>query len=313
MRICPDCHASVDDAAKFCDNCGFHFEPAAPVNNVSNSQAAPAQPAAAWQATPGVASGTCSTCGYVNIPGEMFCQNCGVQLAPVASVPPPPPRPIPGTPPVEEKQSVVEKPAEAAPPQAVAPVEPAQAAGHICPVCGFANDPKDVYCQNCGSQLAESVVTPPAPAAAPFSAANVQAVGEAEQPDTSPSLSAQRASLGYAPMSAAPPGMGKFVVRDTGAVVLLPAGRNELILGRTDPVRNIFPDVDLTPYGGEKGGVSRIHARLILEGRQLYLEDLNSTNFTFLNKQRIYPGQRYALKQGDEVRVGLLTLEYWAE
>jgi pSer/pThr/pTyr-binding forkhead associated (FHA) protein len=37
---------------------------------------------------------------------------------------------------------------------------------------------------------------------------------------------------------------------------------------------------------------------------------LNSTNYTFLNRQRLQPGQRYPLKQNDEIRLGLLVLEY---
>lgn len=309
MRICPDCHASVDDSAKFCDNCGFRFQPEAQVSAVPDRPKAPVSPPEGWPPTPGVSSSTCSTCGYVNIPGEMFCQNCGVQLAPVASVPPPPPRPVVSPPPVEEAQSVADHPAEAAPLQALPPAKEEVPPGNICPSCAFANDPKDVFCQNCGARLGEPDGAPPASAAAP--AFGPPAVVETGQPSTSPSISAHAASVGHAPLPK--PEIGKLIVRETRAVILLPPGRSELVLGRTDPVRNIFPDVDLTPYGGEKGGVSRMHARLILEANLLYLEDLNSTNFTFLNKQKIYPGQRYLLKHGDEVRVGLLTLEYWAE
>ncbi len=42
----------------------------------------------------------------------------------------------------------------------------------------------------------------------------------------------------------------------------------------------------------------------------IYIEDLNSTNFTFLNRIRLQPGQAYPLKDGDEIRLGVLTLEY---
>ena len=34
-------------------------------------------------------SGLCSACGFMNITGELFCEQCGVQLPPVSSQPPP--------------------------------------------------------------------------------------------------------------------------------------------------------------------------------------------------------------------------------
>jgi pSer/pThr/pTyr-binding forkhead associated (FHA) protein len=104
---------------------------------------------------------------------------------------------------------------------------------------------------------------------------------------------------------------GRLVVRPSGAQIVLPVGKAELTIGRSDPARGAYPDVDLTGYSGESSGVSRMHARLLVQANgQIYIEDLNSTNFTFLNKQRLQPGQSYPLKRGDEIRLGLLTLEY---
>jgi pSer/pThr/pTyr-binding forkhead associated (FHA) protein len=82
------------------------------------------------------------------------------------------------------------------------------------------------------------------------------------------------------------------------------------VIGRTDLVQDIYPDVDLVELDGEKCGVSRRHARLFQKPDGVYLEDLNSTNFTCLNRIRLQPGQLYLLKNGDEIRLGALTLEY---
>jgi hypothetical protein len=106
------------------------------------------------------------------------------------------------------------------------------------------------------------------------------------------------------------PAWGKLLVVAAGGEIHLPASKNELLVGRSDPVRNIYPDVDLTSFGGDSRGVSRAHARLMRQGSQVFIEDLNSTNFTFLNQQKLEPGQRYPIKHGDEIRLGLLTLEY---
>jgi hypothetical protein len=103
---------------------------------------------------------------------------------------------------------------------------------------------------------------------------------------------------------------GKLIVRSSGDVITLPLDKTEMTIGRSDPVRNIFPDIDLTRHGGDTAGVSRMHARLILQGSQLYVEDLNSTNYTFINRQRLQPGQPTVLKSGDEIRFGLLAVSY---
>ncbi len=49
---------------------------------------------------------------------------------------------------------------------------------------------------------------------------------------------------------------------------------------------------------------SRIHLAFIAEGRNLYLEDLGSSNGTLLNDARIQPQKRYPLSDGDIVQLG---------
>jgi pSer/pThr/pTyr-binding forkhead associated (FHA) protein len=75
-------------------------------------------------------------------------------------------------------------------------------------------------------------------------------------------------------------------------------------IGREDPVSQVFPDIDLTDYGGDEGGVSRMHARITQQGGQFYIEDLDSTNYTFVNQQRLQPRQPHPLQDEDEVRFG---------
>jgi hypothetical protein len=101
---------------------------------------------------------------------------------------------------------------------------------------------------------------------------------------------------------------GKFVVRTTHASLPFPPGRREIIIGREDPVNGIFPDIDLTDHGGDEGGVSRKHARVTLEGGQFAIEDLNSTNHTYVNRSRLGFGERRVLNDGDEVSFGLVKV-----
>ena len=47
--------------------------------------------------------------------------------------------------------------------------------------------------------------------------------------------------------------------------------------------------------------VSRFHAKITKEGDGLYLTDLNSTNGTFLNQEKLAPNEKRRLSPGDEL------------
>lgn len=84
----------------------------------------------------------------------------------------------------------------------------------------------------------------------------------------------------------------------------------EAHIGRWDADGGIFPDVDLDTDDPE-AKVSRRHARITLTNGQYFLEDLGSTNGTFINRgKRLPPGQRQALCDGDEIIVGKTFLRF---
>jgi pSer/pThr/pTyr-binding forkhead associated (FHA) protein len=61
-----------------------------------------------------------------------------------------------------------------------------------------------------------------------------------------------------------------------------------------------------TPIGSNDAPlVSRVHCHLSATETELSIEDLRSTNGTFVNGQRV---QQSALRDGDRVRVGRLEL-----
>lgn len=83
--------------------------------------------------------------------------------------------------------------------------------------------------------------------------------------------------------------------------------KGEIVLGRMDPVENIHPDVDLSIYKGFDLGVSRRHAVILREEDNEYsVEDLGSTNGTIVNREKIQPGERTSLKEGDVIFLGRL-------
>ncbi len=61
----------------------------------------------------------------------------------------------------------------------------------------------------------------------------------------------------------------------------------------------------------DHGQVSRLHARLELDHEQITLLDLNSTNGTYVNGERLLPGQARRLRAGDKIDFGhACTVEF---
>jgi tRNA A-37 threonylcarbamoyl transferase component Bud32 len=82
------------------------------------------------------------------------------------------------------------------------------------------------------------------------------------------------------------------------------------LVGRTDPLSNIFPEVDLSRFDPQTK-VSRRHARIWREGESFLVEDLGSVNGTVINDIiRLEPRQPRALDSGDRIKLGETTLHF---
>ncbi len=164
-------------------------------------------------------------------------------------------------------------------PAPVAPVSsaPVPAGSQACPSCGSINAAGEAFCSNCCSMLGA-----PAP--------NGSGVATA------------------APVAVATLTARLIVEADNQEFDL--SGKDNIVIGREDAVSNIYPDVDLTPHGGEDGGVSRLHARIFYDSGQYLLEDENSTNFTFLNRQKLAGKTPMPLHDNDEIRLGRVLLRF---
>ena len=88
--------------------------------------------------------------------------------------------------------------------------------------------------------------------------------------------------------------------------------RDEILLGRSDPVDQIQPDVDLSYHGGFEQGVSRRHAVIIVDENGYMLEDLGSTNGTVVNREKVNPGSPVNLSEGDVIHLGKMKAVFHA-
>jgi len=157
-----------------------------------------------------------------------------------------------------------------------------------CPLCGRKYPVGALFCPECGvylltggplrtEPLPEGVAVPAEPPIEPVS-------GEG--------AGAQRLVL--------------HVLSSGRRVVIRPD--QEVLVGRLDVGRGIFPQVDLTPDGGLEGGVSRRHARIFFRNDRFYIEDLGSTNGTYVNGVRLDPYSPRPLGDGDELRLGRIAV-----
>lgn len=85
---------------------------------------------------------------------------------------------------------------------------------------------------------------------------------------------------------------------------------HEIILGRFDDTDDLeSAHVDLTDFGAVDRGVSREHCKLIVEGDNMYVADLGSTNGTFYANKRLDPQTPTRIASGDEIHLGKLPMQ----
>jgi len=83
--------------------------------------------------------------------------------------------------------------------------------------------------------------------------------------------------------------------------------KGQTILGRASSSDKAIA-VDLSKYYARVLGVSREHAAIRYSATGWTIEDLGSTNGTYLNGTKLAAHQPQALRNGDTVRLGQLTL-----
>ena len=54
--------------------------------------------------------------------------------------------------------------------------------------------------------------------------------------------------------------------------------------------------------------ISRLHARFRKQGNTIYLQDLDSTNGTYVNEKQLFAGEERIIKRGDEIQFGKIIV-----
>ena len=181
-----------------------------------------------------------------------------------------------------------------------------------CHTCQTANLDTSRFCDECGSRLVPTAkplpdYVPPQVEQPVAKATNFGAASMAP-------LAVEPLATGTADES------GEQTAKHTHATLVIERGgtpgtefalvADESTIGRWDADNGIFPDVDLDAFDDD-AKVSRRHARISRNNGSYFIEDLGSTNGTYVNRgRRLLPGNIQILNDGDEVIVGKTFLRF---
>lgn len=87
----------------------------------------------------------------------------------------------------------------------------------------------------------------------------------------------------------------------TNVVIELPSHLPVIHLGK--PNETTPPDIDISGFPHSQI-VSRIHADILQQRDNFYIEDTGSANGTYINHAPLPPGNRHRLKSGDRIALG---------
>jgi CRP-like cAMP-binding protein len=101
-----------------------------------------------------------------------------------------------------------------------------------------------------------------------------------------------------------------FISVATGNV--FPVFKEESLIGRFDSVTGMKPEVDLTGEDQSRN-ISRRHARLVVKDKKYFVaEEIGTMNGTFLNGKKLLNGVLTPIKDGDELVLCRLALNFKA-
>lgn len=172
-----------------------------------------------------------------------------------------------------------------------------------CAHCGSEYVPGALYCDKCGHSLPTLLTWPPGSEPAPqepdepVPTREAYVTEEPEVPEESELTEFDDEQSERQP---------HLRLQLTTGIIIDLGDRKRILIGRKD--RGQKPEVDLAPYGGIEQGVSRQHAVITFDNGCYYIEDLKSVNATLLNNFRLFPGQPYPLKHGDQLEFGALVV-----
>jgi len=178
----------------------------------------------------------------------------------------------------------------------------------VCPSCGADHDPAALFCEACGYDFTTGTMPRPPDAAAGSGATGAGDAG-------GPAPLAPATAVDWVTEVWVDPDWYRAQESDDpcpspGLPTVVALASTSVLIGRPSTSRNIHPEVDCA---GDVG-VSRRQAQLTTDGHRWWVEDLQSSNGTYvgpasgpLPTDPLPPGQRRELSDDDRIYVGAWT------
>ncbi len=90
--------------------------------------------------------------------------------------------------------------------------------------------------------------------------------------------------------------------------IIFPLTRSTNLIGRTDRATGIYPDIDISPFGGGRQ-ISRRHAEVVRQAGAFHVRDLGSRLGTLVNGTALGDSDRL-LEEGDAITIADVTLRF---
>lgn len=174
-----------------------------------------------------------------------------------------------------------------------------------CPHCGEVNGPRAVICRHCNKPLIDAQQMPGRSDTTlrviPFPEDRVRTLTKASGDSGTTSGTNHRSELinGLRPYEVA------LIIEHRDSPLIVTIAPSALI-GRFVEANPDQPQIDLVPFGAYDKGVSRVHARIVRDSDAFYLEDVGSSNGTWLNGARLEVRTHVRLRSGDFISFGQL-------
>jgi pSer/pThr/pTyr-binding forkhead associated (FHA) protein len=174
----------------------------------------------------------------------------------------------------------------------------------LCPNCQHWNEEGANFCEECGGDL-RGAAQSPAPVSVKPASKPVRPVTASSPVDVPGGLPTIVASTGQgqdADQTVLPYSGPRLELAATGSIFKL---GDRVVVGREDPRL----EIDLEGYPDSKF-ISHHHAQLTRVNDQQYVEDLGSSNGTYVNNRKLGSGQIEPVTAGDVIRFGKLEMTY---
>ncbi len=157
-----------------------------------------------------------------------------------------------------------------------------------CPNCGLEQQTEDVFCTRCGAKLLEESGGVP-----------TMVIGSGTIPIPNHEFKSVTA-----------PGNARLNLHLIRTGEILPVGGvGEYIVGRVSSGQSVVPDIDLESFHAYEDGVSRLHARIRVEEKAIWITDLGSANGTRVNDEKLKPHKDHPINDKDIIRLGRFSFQ----